>query len=1468
MSGTVDERILGMKFDNTSFERGAKTTLSTLDKLKASLNFSNSTKSMNDLQNTASRFSMGGMAGSVEGVSKKFIALGAVAVTTLANITNRAVDAGINTVKALTISPIAAGLENYETKINAIQTILANTKTAGVKLSDVTDVLAELNEYANKTIYNFSEMTKNIGTFTAAGVDLKTATASIKGIANLAALSGSNSQQASTAMYQLSQAISAGQVHLQDWNSVVNAGMGGTVFQRALAQTAVAVGTLDKKSVKLVGSMKNVQVNGGAFRSSLTPPPGGTSWLTSKVLTTALSTFTGDLHAGQLAAQGFTKEQIKAIQAQAKTAVKAATQIKTISQLHQALKEEVASSWSNVWETLIGDFHSAPKLLTPLHNVLQNMFQKPAIDLNKLLKAWSALGGRTVAIQGIKQLFTDIGKVLKPIKDAFREIFPAKTGRDLYNITVAFTNFMQRIEIGADTADKLKRSFAGVFAIFHILGAVIGGVFHVFADLFGVLTNGSGSILDFTGNIGDWLVALDKALTKGGALTNFFTGLEDILRKPIQALATVKDYILTLFAGFHPSGANNVAGVISGLGSGMSGLADIIDGAWDKVNHAFDAAKKHLQPVSNAFHNFFAAIGDAFSGANFTNVLHTFNTVFLGGIGVAIARFLKGGFKVDVGGGILKKLSGALDGLTGKLEAMQTELKAKALMEVAIAIALLTASVVALSLIKPAKLEAGVKGLGIVFLELLGAMKILTSMSATSVKLPLVAASLILMAGAIDLLVIAVFALSRMSWEELKKGLTGVGVLLAEVTAAAIIISKNSKSMIAAGLGLTAMAVAINILALAVKFFGTMDWEVIKKGLIGVGGSLAVIAVGMHAMPKGMLAQGVALGLIAASLLLLARVVKVFAALDWHVIGHGLVGVGAALVTIAGAMRLMPKGMVAQAAALILISVALKGIAGAVAAMGAIDLKTMSKGLIGLGVALGELAVGLQAMRGTVRSSIALGIAAAALAIFVPTLERMGNLSIKQIATGLIAMAGAFAVIGGAGKLLASAVGPITALSFALIAFGAAMTLIGGGIYLLGKGFGYLAKNGAEGIKVLLVGLADFIAQVPAIAIALGKGLVALLKIIGENAPVIVGAFAKILDELMKAIIKELPQALKLFTKLIHTLIEAVDQNLGDLISAAFRWVLTFLHALVKKFPAIIQAGADLLVAFLRGIGKNAGRIVDAAFVTIIKFLNAIAEAIDKHEEDLLKSGAKILWAIVHGIGNAIADGGKWLWDKISGFFGWLWDKVLGWFGISSPSTLAMDIGKGIIEGVWEGIKGAGGWLWDHLTGFFGDLWGKVSGLVAGLASKISSGVSSALDQISNLTSGLGDLTKNVHFDPSTGKLVPNAKPDDSNQSDNTPNARPGGTSRYMPVIDLTQARKDAEKISKLTPALSFNHARTISIDEQSAREFAEALNNRPPEVRDIKLEQNNYSPKALGAVEIFRNTKSQLSLAKEALNA
>ena len=262
MSKQVDERVVSMQFDNKNFEKNVSTTMSTLDKFKEKLNLSGASKGLENVNAAAKKVDMNWLGNGIETVRAKFSALEVMGVTALANITNSAVNAGKRIASALTIDPIKTGFQEYETQINAVQTILANTESKGSTLQDVNNALAELNTYADKTIYNFTEMTRNIGTFTAAGVDLKTSVSAIKGIANLAAVSGSTSQQASTAMYQLSQALASGTVKLMDWNSVVNAGMGGQVFQDALKQTARVHGIAIDDMIKKEGSFRETLQSG------------------------------------------------------------------------------------------------------------------------------------------------------------------------------------------------------------------------------------------------------------------------------------------------------------------------------------------------------------------------------------------------------------------------------------------------------------------------------------------------------------------------------------------------------------------------------------------------------------------------------------------------------------------------------------------------------------------------------------------------------------------------------------------------------------------------------------------------------------------------------------------------------------------------------------------------------------------------------------------------------------------------------------------------------------------------------------------------------------------------------------------------------------------------------------------------------------------------------------------------------
>lgn len=407
MSAVVDERVVEMRFNNKDFEQNVKTSMSTLDKLKQKLNLKGASKGFEELGDASKKVNMNALGRSVDVVSAKFSALQVMGVTALANITNSVVNSAKAMISAITIDPVRDGLTEYETQMNAIQTILANTQKEGTDVERVNAALRELNTYADKTIYNFTEMTRNIGTFTAAGVKLDDSVSAIKGIANLAAVSGSNSQQASTAMYQLSQALASGTVKLMDWNSVVNAGMGGQVFQDALTRTSEHLQT---------GAKAAIEAN-GSFRESLS-----TGWLTTEVLTQTLDQFATAAETQEeyqaavkkFVEQGYTKEEATQMADMAKTANDAATKVKTFRQLTDTLKEAMGSGWTTSWQLIIGDFEEAKEMWSNVSDFFSNIINNVSEFRNGVLK--SALDN------GFTELADKITGVTEPVNKAIAAV--------------------------------------------------------------------------------------------------------------------------------------------------------------------------------------------------------------------------------------------------------------------------------------------------------------------------------------------------------------------------------------------------------------------------------------------------------------------------------------------------------------------------------------------------------------------------------------------------------------------------------------------------------------------------------------------------------------------------------------------------------------------------------------------------------------------------------------------------------------------------------------------------------------------------------------------------------------------------------------------------------------------------------------------------------------------------------------
>lgn len=1254
MSTTVDERVVEMRFDNKQFEQNIQTSLSSLDKLKKSLNLEGAAKGLETVNDAANKCSgnMSPLSNAVETVRVRFSALEVMAITALQNITNSALAAGKNLVSAFTIDPIKTGFEEYETQINAVQTILANTSSKGTTLDQVNNALDELNHYADMTIYNFTEMTRNIGTFTAAGVDLDTSVAAIKGIANLAAVSGSNSQQASTAMYQLSQALAAGTVKLQDWNSVVNAGMGGQVFQDALKETAKVHGIAIDEMIK----------DEGSFRETLSK-----GWLTSDILTETLAKFTGDLNEDQLRTMGYTDDQIKSIMEMGKTANDAATKVKTFTQLFDTLKEAAQSGWTQSWEIIVGDFEEAKELLTEVSDTFSAVINASADARNKMLQDWKDLGGRTMMIEAVKNVFEGLVSVAKPVREAFNEIFPPMTGKQLAEITERIRDLTAKFKMGEESSKNLKNTFKGVFAVLDIVGqafkAVAGGV----GELIGLFLPAGNGVLSLTGSFGEYLVKLDETVKKTDIFGKAVSTVVDIVKTVITFVKTAGEKVkefgkaagekfdfpgFELFHSFLERVHDRMAQIGDGAGKMKSGVIvafEMMGEALEKckflkvMEALWTAVKVIAGGIADAVGTMMGTLAEKLGNADFSGVLDILNSIAVGGIALSVSKFLK-------------SVTEPLEGVRGCFEAYQTNLKAGTLLKIGAAIALLAGSIVAISLIDSDKLSASLGAITVLFANLLGAMAIFnkissdtgkvskacTAMIAMSVAVSILAGalkkvsdldwgelarglvgiagltaivvasskamasgqkqvmkgatSLIIFGVAIKILASACKDLSRLQWDELGRGLTGVGVLFAEI-AIFLRVAKFNGKMISTATGIVILSAAMKVLASACKDFGQMEWSEIGKGLAGIGGLLAELAVftNLAGNAKHVMSTGVALIAIGAAMKIFASAVKDFGQLQWDEIGRGLTAMGGALAEVAIAVNLMPKNMIGIGTGLVIVGGALEIIANCMSKFGGMQWEEIGRGLTVMGGALAELAISLNFMKGTLGGSAALLVASGALAVLAPVLSILGALSWEAIAKGLISIAGAFTIIGVAGAVLTPLVPTILALSgaFALIGvgiltIGAGLLAAGTGLSALAIGFTALATAGAAGataivaaLTVIVTGIASLI---PAVLTKVGEGIIAICKVIAAGAPAIGEAVKAVILTLIDVFVSCVPQLADGALQLVVSVLAALVTYTPQIVDLAFKFLIGILEGIASNLPSLIKAGIDVLMAFFTGV--------------------------------------------------------------------------------------------------------------------------------------------------------------------------------------------------------------------------------------------------------------------------------------------
>lgn len=614
MSSTVDERIVDMQFNNQQFEKNVHQSIDTIGDLKKSLNFSNVSDGVGEINRSIGKISFDPIASGLNSIGNKFSIFETIAVGALLRIGQKAEDLGEKLVKSLTIDQISSGWNKYADKTTSVQTIMAATadqfEDTGEQMEYVNEQLDRLNWFTDETSYNFTDMTSNIGKFTSNGVKLDDAVSAMQGIATWAAISGQNAGAASRAMYNLSQAMSAGAVKRIDWNSIENANMGTKEFKETAIELAASMGTLKKAADGTYRTLeKGTEVNFKTFRDTLTE-----GWFTSDVLMKTLDKYGGfsvelakvsentgltatellqaidDYKAGTLdmaslmEETGLTAEELEKDLKHlgssefdlGRKALKAAQEAKTFSEAIDATKDAVSTGWMNTFEIIFGDYEEAKVLWTALANELYDIFAEPINARNEMLTKWKELGGQKAMLEALKNAWLGLKGVVGTANQAFRRLFPKMTAERLVQLTESFKELTSKMIIGKETGEKLGTIFRGLFAPLSIAWQGVKALVEVIGELIDIPHI---PIIDRLMPIARWLIDLEDYLKKN-----------DILKKKLEELV---EFLATV-----PKRVDGYFRELTGMGIDVA-----IDKLLKKVEQLYAFVRAHSSEIIDGIKN-------------------------------------------------------------------------------------------------------------------------------------------------------------------------------------------------------------------------------------------------------------------------------------------------------------------------------------------------------------------------------------------------------------------------------------------------------------------------------------------------------------------------------------------------------------------------------------------------------------------------------------------------------------------------------------------------------------------------------------------------------------------------------------------------------------------------------------------------------------------------------------------------
>ena len=1375
MARPIDEELVRLRMDNSDFVKKASESTSVFQKLKdafskgggsTSSTFSTTLKTTEALTKSVKTIDMGSLSKAIDTVNARFSTMGQIASSVLSNISNRVTNAAMNMANSLSMKPMTDGFQEYESKMASVQTILANTARHGTTLADVSKTLNELNSYADKTIYSFGDMTRSIGLFTNAGLELETSAAMVKGFSNEAAVSGTTATQSAHGMYQLSQALNAGTIRLMDWRSLSNVGMGNKNMQLGLIELASAMGTFSDETVK-------AEATNGSFESTLQD-----GWMTADVMSNYLRIMAGDMTEAEMAALGLSDATVKSFVEQAQKAEEAATKVRTFTQLVGTAAEALGSGWAQTFEILFGDFEEATELFTGINDILDDVIGKSSEARNALAQSFVDMGGRQVIIDALFQGIEAISRALTVIGDAWSRVFPPVTAQTLFKMAQGFSALVDSMTMNQAQMNTFGTIFEGIFSA---LSAGITIIKEVAMALFQLIPdNLVGDLVAFLSHIARIPIAFNKSVQSGegiirvirqiGAVFNvvgavlgigvraILQGLinlnitwQDVINGMVTALSFLVNAVVAigtqignvlskLFEGFSFDGLiQSLMGIgstiVSFVRPAFDGLVAIVNGVVDGFKSAFSSFRSFGEGIISVVQSIFSGVASIGKG-----IIDVFT-----GIGTAV------GFAIQFIGSAFDNIGRTLSAVGGVLQKVFSTFTG------ADVVALGFVGTLALLVQKAGGFLGVLKDMGKAFSDFLsgisegpkGFFKSLTD-GITSLTESANKNSLLNIAISLGILTAAVKVMEGMSYESIAKGLmalaTSLGMMSMSVKA------MNGLAIGGTG-GLMSMATSLIAISIAFKMMDGIDAVNLAASVLALVSTMGALGLMVKSLSATEIDRGsvTTLNMLSISLLAISSAIKKIGSLNLGQATQGVLAVTTTLFALAGALKLMNgiKFNFASVTSLVAMGAAINMIIPPILILAAIPVAKVTQGVLAVSVLMGVMSLA-SGFGGKMTGAAGIIAMAAAMNMLVVPVAILGSLPWETVSQGIlalvVALAGLTAVMS-LGALLSSGMlafaGGMIGVSVALnmlmpplLAFSAIpfeTTMIGVGalaasLLILGGAAAFVGSVGGPGMlmfagSALMFGAATALIGIAAVQVAKGIGILVAAVAAGAAAmPVLASSFGLMVD----SIAENAGKLADMVIALIEGAVRGILGGLSALITTAVEVVVQFAQTIADQAPRLVEAALELMTGILRGIEQGLPEVVEAAIGVAVAFIDGFAQGITENAGNIVDA----VKGVIQALGSILVEFLASIFDNLDLPMGW-GEKIAG--QLRESNQLAVAAAKEGASDVTEAYK------YDLESG---------AEIIKGTASKIpegaADGIESGTPAVESAGQGLRDSIKTM----------------------------------------------------------------------------------------------------------------------------